>query len=177
MKTKFTLDKTSQLSTNSTIYLLKTFLILFLITTSSMAFAQNNLSCNAELKVEKDRNIRSSPSDGTYYSMVLTNKSTKADLFSLSYQNFNGNCDNPDGSNSSRNVNLKVDFVDQNLKSINEISLNPGQTVNFYAHINVPKGTVSNSWSCTKVMAESQNCQVFNTTTILRTLVIDSSEE
>ena len=83
--------------------------VIIVMLTTTITFGQSN-SCNAELKVEKDRNIRSTPLDGTYYSMVITNTASSTDTFSLTALNINSTCANTDGSSSADNVNIEGNF-------------------------------------------------------------------
>lgn len=135
-------------------------------------FAQSS-NCLASLNVEKDRNIRSTPPDGTYYSMVLSNKSSTINTYVLDYENLKLNCQNPDNSSTAKNVTLEINFLDKNLKSINEITISPGTEIKFFVHITVPKNTNSNSWCCTEIIARSKNCSGYKVNTTLKTFVMN----
>lgn len=157
---------------NFTSYILRCMLLIFVLN-SSIALGQ----CNAEIKVEKDRNIRSTPQDGTYYAMILTNKGNANDLFSLSASSLNSGCANPDGSTTDKNVKLNPVFLDSNRNPITEISVNKGQTVPFFVHILVPANTPYNKWNCTQIIAKPRSCNNYETSTILHTLVINPNED
>lgn len=146
------------------------FLPFLLITTIS--FAQSG-SCNAVLIVENNGNIRSTPLDGTYYSMILTNKSSSTDTFVLSSKNINASCANTDGSSASGNVLIKTDFINSDRNAISEITLSAGQSVNFYIHITVPAGTLTQKWSCNQITASSTNCSSYAVDTVLHTYIIN----
>lgn len=133
--------------------------------------------CNANLKVNQDRNVRSTQLNGTYYKMEITNKGQSADTFVLSTVNANATTQNNDGSSNAKNVVLNVEFLDSNQKRISEIKVSPGETVKFFAHILVPSGTPYNRWSSTQVVAKSRTCSNYKVDTLLRTLVINANEE
>lgn len=143
---------------------------------SSFSFGQKN-NCNATLSVNNNRNTRSTPSSGTYYSLFLTNNSTTENHFKLSSKNGNLNCQNPDNSLTKNNVELKIDFLDESLKPIHEIAIEGGRKVTFFVHVSVPSNTPSNTWSCTEIIASATNCNNYEIKTLLKTLVISSSEE
>jgi len=144
--------------------------LFFLI--STISFAQSG-SCNGTLIVENNGNIRSTPLDGTYYSMVLTNNSSSTDTFMLSVKNINASCANTDGSSTTGNVIINTDFIDSERNSLTEITVNAGQSVNFYIHITVPVGTSIQKWSCNQVTATSKNCTNYAIDTVLHTYVIN----
>ncbi len=106
-------------------------LVVIFVFTSISSFGQSN-SCGAEFGVEKDRNIRSVPPDGTYYKMIITNTGDAKDTYSFSTKNVNSSCSNPDGSSTTKNVNLNISFLDANKEPITEISLEEGQSINFW---------------------------------------------
>ena len=85
------------------------FIILFNVTIS---YSQSN-QCNATLNVEKDRNVRSAPQNGTYYSMILTNNGSVTNTFTLNSNIINNSCQNPDNSNTSQNVIVTSTFLDK----------------------------------------------------------------
>ncbi|MFB9076384.1 hypothetical protein ACFFLS_19060 [Flavobacterium procerum] len=144
---------------------------LFLLITA-ISVAQSG-SCSASLNVENNGNIRSTPLDGTYYSLILTNKSSSADTFVLSSKNINSSCVNTDGSSSATNVTINTDFVNSERNSLSEINLSAGESVNFYIHITVPAGTSTQKWSCNKITATSKNCSSYAVDTVLHTYVIN----
>ncbi|WP_428231503.1 hypothetical protein [Flavobacterium sp.] len=179
MKTKTTLEKAMKFIFNckiifsfkNSIFQKKHFgLIFFLIT--SISFAQSG-SCNGSLIVENNGNIRSTPLDGTYYSMVLTNNSPLEDTFALSNKNINATCVNSDGSSTAGNSIVNADFIDSERNSLNEITLSPGQSVHFYIHITVPVSTSVQKWSCNQITATSKNCTNYAVDTVLHTYIIN----
>jgi uncharacterized membrane protein len=151
---------------------IKITLFLVLILSSTLSFGQSS-SCKVLLKAEKDRNSRSTSSGDTYYSMVISNTATSTDTFSLSSANVNNSCANNDGSSAADNVNLTAAFVDESMNSINTISLNPGQTINFFVKITVPTNATVNKWNCTEITATSNSCSDYKVNTVLHTLVSD----
>jgi hypothetical protein len=151
---------------------IKIMFLMALILSSTLSFGQSN-SCSALLKAEKDRNSRSSSAGDTYYSMVISNKATATDTYSLSSANINNSCTNNDGSSTGDNVNLTAAFVDANMNSINSISLNPGQTINFFVKISVPANASASKWNCTEITATSNSCSNYKVNTVLHTLVSD----
>jgi hypothetical protein len=154
--------------------------ILFIIITLSIPtqfFGQFN-SCIADLRVENDINAQSSSSTAAaLYNMVLTNKSSTKDTYSLNAVNINSTCVNTDGSSSTGNVNLTITFLDTNQQPISNIAINAGQSASFFVKTTVPNGTAYNKWCCTKVNAESTTCSNYNVNTILHTLVINPNED
>lgn len=149
-------------------------LLFFLITTIS--FAQSG-SCNGTLIVENNGNIRSTPPDGTYYSMVLTNNSSSTDTFTLSIKNINTSCTNPDATTTAGNVTINTDFIDSERNSLSEITLSTGQSVNFYIHITIPPGTSIQKWSCNQITATSKNCTNYSIDTVLHTYIINPAND
>ncbi len=160
---------------NFTSYMLRCILLIFVLNTS-IVLGQSS-SCNAEVKVEKDRNTRSTPQDGTYYAMVLSNKGNSNDVFRLTALTVNSTCANTDGSDTAKNVNLNPVFLDANRNPITEISVNRGQTVSFFVHMLVPTNTPFDKWNCTQVIAKPRSCNNYEASTILHTLVINPNED
>lgn len=148
-------------------------LILLMISNSCFTFSQ---TCNANLEVSKNRNVRSTASTGTYYKMTLTNNGPN-DVFTLSSLNTNTICTNSDGSSTTTNVALNVTFEDLTFNTINSISVNSGETINFLVHITVPSGTPINRWCCNQVTASSNLCSNYKINTTLHTLVINSNDD
>ena len=150
--------------------------LLLLVFITSNTFGQSN-NCQAELKVEDNGNIRSTPLDGTYYSMIISNLGSSPDIYTLSKTNINSICTNMDGSDNAGNVIINTSFIDPDKNTITQITVNPGESVNFYIHVTVPVGTVINKWSCTQVIANSKNCPNYLVDAILHTYVIDLSKD
>jgi hypothetical protein len=150
--------------------------IIFLVLCTAGSFAQSG-SCSATLQVEKDRNTRSTPPEGTYYTMIISNTGMSDTAYTLSSSNVNSSCVNNDGSSSTGNVNLTANFVDLNLNSISEILLSPGQSVSFLVKVQVPVGTTLNKWNCTQITATSSSCSNYKVNTILHTLVSDPNQD
>jgi len=178
MKTKSTLEKAVKFVSDCkyifslrNIFKKSLFFLLFVLSTT-ISLAQSG-SCNATLIVENNGNIRSTPLDGTYYSMVLTNNSSSTDTFFLSAQNINSSCANTDGSSTAGNVIINTDFINSTRNSQSEITLSAGESVNFYIHVTVPTGTSPQKWSCTKITATSKNCSSYTVDTVLHTYIIN----
>ena len=191
MKTKTTLNLLITFFLNTvkkTILILKTFFYkknrkiytnisyVLIMTLPYITYAQSS-SCSATLQVEKDRNTRSTPPEGTYYTMIMSNTGISNTTYTLNSSNINSSCTNNDSSSTIGNVNLTVQFLDLNLVSISKISLSPGQTVSFLANIHVPTGTTLNKWNCTQITAVSSSCSNYKVDTILHTLVIDPNQD
>lgn len=172
MKTTTNLRK---IDVNFTSYLIRCIILIFVLNTAT-ALGQSS-SCNAEVKVEKDRNTRSTPQDGTYYAMLISNNGNANDVFRLSALNVNSTCSNNDGSSAAKNVNLNPIFLDSNRNPITEISVNRGQTVSFFVHMLVPANTEINRWNCTQIIAKPRLCNNYQVSTILHTLVINPNED
>ena len=164
-----------KINENFTSYLLRCIILIFVLNTATV-LGQSN-SCNAEIKVEKDRNTRSTPQDGTYYAMLISNNGTASDVFRLSAVSVNSTCINPDASTNIKNVKLNPVFLDANRNPITEISVGRGQTVSFFVRMLVPANTEINRWNCTQIVAKPTSCNNFQTSTILHTLVINPNED
>jgi hypothetical protein len=143
---------------------------------TSIVFGQSN-NCKANLIVEDNGYIRSTPLEGTYYSMIITNTGNSSDTYSLSSSNINSSCTNNDGTSTASNVVVNTDFIDPNRNPITEITVNSGESVNFYVHITVPIGTPINKWSCTQIIAESKTCTNYKVDSVLHTFVINPSKD
>lgn len=144
---------------------------------TSITFGQSN-NCNADLKVDQDRNSQSSSTAASaLYLMALTNKSSSPDTYLLNAFNTNTNCSNTDGSNSTANVNIEASFLDNNQQPISSVTINAGQTASFYVKATVQNGTAFNKWCCTQVSAQSTTCSNYKVNTILHTLVINPNED
>ncbi|MDP5202466.1 hypothetical protein [Flavobacterium sp. DG2-3] len=179
MKTKSTLEKALKFVSDCKMIFLskknifqKNIFALLLCLITTVSFAQSG-SCNATLIVENNGNIRSTPLDGTYYSMVLTNNSSSTDTFVLSSKNINASCANTDGSSTAGNVIINTDFINSSRNSLSEITLSAGESLNFYIHITIPAGTSIQKWSCNKITATSKNCTSYAVDTVLHTYIIN----
>ncbi|WP_264554213.1 hypothetical protein [Flavobacterium sp. N2038] len=183
MKTKSTLEKAVKFVNNCKyIFLLRKnifqksiFTILFCLLTT-ISFAQSG-SCKAILVVENNGNIRNTPPDGTYYSMILTNNGSSTDTYVLSAKNVNSTCSNTDGSSTSRNIVVGTDFIDSTKSTISEITLNAGESVNFFIHITIPAGTPVEKWSCNQITATSKSCTNYSVDSLLHTFVINPAND
>ena len=137
-------------------------IVIFLFLSTSTIFAQ---TCAADIDVLKGRKSRSTTASGTYYKMIITNKGTNNDVYTLSSSNINGTCSNSDNSSTSNNVILNVTFTDNNLNPITSISVNSGETLTFLVHVTVPTGTPIDRWSCSQITASSSICSSYKVTT------------
>ena len=170
MKTKYKQSKTICFITQSIARLA----IVILVFNTSIAFGQSG-SCSASLKVEKDRNTRSTPLDGTYYKMEITNTGSVSGMFLINPNNML--TERPISGGNPSALNLEATILDSNLKPIDRISLSPSQTVNFLVHITVPSGiTFSRSYDTT-IVAKSLSCSNYSTNTVLHTFVINPNED
>lgn len=183
MRTKTTIEKALKFVHNckfifsfkKNIFQKNVFTVFFFLI-ASISFAQSG-SCNGLLVVENNGNIRSTTIQGTYYSMVITNNSSSADTFALSTKNINASCANTDGSSTSGNVIINTDFIDSEKNAISEITLDAGQSINFYIHITIPVGTSLQKWSCNQVTATSKNCANYSVSTDLHTYIINPAND
>ncbi|MDR6844403.1 hypothetical protein [Flavobacterium granuli] len=151
------------------------FLFLLLLSNST-SNAQSN-SCKATLQVEKNRFTKSVPPEGVSYSLQISNIGTSNSIYTLSATNTNSNCSNKDGSSSAGNVNLSITLTDTNSIPINQISVNPGETITFLAQVKVPNGTTINRWNCSQINATATECPSYSVSTTLHTMVSDPSAE
>lgn len=183
MRTKSTLEKAVKFVTNckfifsfkKNIFKKNLYLLLFLFTIT-ISSAQTG-SCNGTLIVEKNGNIRNTPLEGTYYAMVLSNNGNSEDTFTLNAKNINASCSNSDGSSTAGNVTINTQFIDSERNTLSEITLSAGQSVNFYIHVTVPKGTSIQKWSCDQITATSKNCANYSVNTVLHTFIINPVNE
>jgi len=142
----------------------------------SSGIAQN---CSADLVVEKNRNVRSADEDGTTFMLILTNTSSQNTSYTISTVNLKESCDTNNRRTSLSNVDLDIDIQDNMSRSLfgNSITINAGQSYKFMVHVEVPKGTSFNRWSCIEVQAKSEFCSTISAETTLRVFVPDPTEE
>lgn len=140
----------------------------------SFSFAQGN--CQATLEVSKNRNSRSSTTNGTYFKLTLTNVSVIADTYDLTYINNSNTCSSGT-ENQIGNVNLNIQFENLNFNSLSKIVLQPNESIEFYAHIIIPLGTPINKWCCSEIIATSNNCSSYQIITDIHTYVITTNNE
>lgn len=156
-----------------------TFLFLFtsvLLLNSSIIYSQSS-SCKAILQADKNRFTKSAPPEGVSYLLHISNTGTANSVYSLSVININSSCSNNDGTSTSNNVNLNVTFTDTNSIPINQIALNPGETITFFVQVKVPIGTAVSKWNCSEIKATAAECPSYNVSTVLHTMVSDPSSE
>ena len=139
-------------------------------------------SCNAELVVEKNRNVRSAGNaDGTTFSVVLTNKGKTASTYTLSTENLEKSCavEGESSRTSLSNVNLDVSINNSESRSSrgDKVFLKPGESYKFKVRVDVPKGTPFKRWSCIQVKANSNTCKSSEVSTVLKVFVRDPSNE
>lgn len=149
--------------------------MLILVFNTSVAFGQSG-SCSANLKVEKDRNTRSTPLDGTYYSMVITNTSGASSVFLIT-PNDSDMADKPINGGNTSIPKLQASILDSDLNPIDRISLSSGQSVNFLVHISVPSGIAYSRTYDTTIVAKSLSCSNYSTNTVLHTFVMNPNED
>jgi len=150
-------------------------------------------NCTAELSVNKNRNFESADHlDGTSFTVILKNTSTRSATYTISTNNLLQPCSNTISKNinkdrnrsASSNVDLNVSIETNNSKDSNksrkpsrpEIMIAGGQEYRFKVNISVPKETPFNTWSCIEVQARSNNCSSNSVKTVLSVFVTDPSE-
>jgi len=155
------------------------FLVIILSTIFTVAtyntYAQTD--CNIDIKATKNRNSKNISIEGSAYRMEITNNGNTRDTFVLSSKDINDICTNPDGSSNADNVVLNYEFLDSENNKITSITLNAGETFNFLVSVHVPGGTTINKWSCVEIVASSTNCDNYNSSTVLQSMVINPIEE
>jgi hypothetical protein len=154
----------------------RNFYLLFLVFCTAISFAQSG-SCMGTLQVEQNRNYSSTPPEGTYYTLLLSNTGASNATYTLSSSNINSSCSNNDGSSTSGNVNLAISFADTNSNSISEITLNPGETAVFLVNKKLPLGTTQSKSNCTQISAIATTCSNYALNTLLHTIVSDPNQE
>jgi hypothetical protein len=145
-----------------------------LLYTSS--YAQSN-NCKATLVVEDNVYVDSASSQGVSYNMILTNNGNAIDTFILTSINANTISKNPDDSSTSKNVILNTRFLNTNQIEINEISVNPGESIHFFSKQTIPAGTSLSQWSSNQIIATSKNCNSYKTDILLHTYVLNSNND
>lgn len=131
--------------------------VLIFLATVNFGFAQN---CNANLSVEKDRNVKSVYKDGTAFNMVLTNTSSKSATYVISTKNLKESCSNENKKTSAPNVTLNVEVrgSDSQKAANNSLTLKGGETRTFKIFVSIPSKTPYNTWSCIEVQVTSDVC-------------------
>lgn len=135
--------------------LLWTFLCLVL---SQMAWAQN---CESNLEVFKDRHTRSVIlEDPTRFYFVLTNRSDRDQLYTLSVNTAMENC-NLEAMPAKRLTNTDhLSFQWKNNQgSGNQLKLKAGQSANFQLQIALLQPLDDPQWQCLSVVARTPQCR------------------
>ncbi|GAL67424.1 hypothetical protein [Jejuia pallidilutea] len=151
---------------------------------NNKGFSQNNTGCNAELTVEKNRNIKSAGENSTFFTLILKNTTSTNKTYNVSVDKTKQPCkksDNLTSKGTAVNPDLDVSIqLPDNLTSKTSdttISINGGDTQKFYVKVDVPAGTPYFTWSCLKVTAKSENCGSGGAETILSVYIPDPSEK
>ncbi len=151
------------------------FIFLTLIFTSFDTFAQ---SCNSELKVINNRDVRSaSVGDPTGFQLELTNNTSSNQTYQIEVTNYDGTF-TVDGKNPARLsansiLNTSVHFNNQ---QSNSLSVPARSTVVFKTSVSVPSGTASNRWGGLEVKAINTACPEGSLSALLKLFVTDNSE-
>lgn len=150
-------------------------IILFIILFTINGFSQN---CNANLSVEKNRNVRSADESGTSFSLELKNTSSSRLTYTISTVYLKKSCDPKKNNSKESNVELALSIVDNNFElfSNNEVTLDVGQTFYFKVKVNVPEDTPYYKWSCVEVQVKSDKCNSISDTQLLKIYVPNPSE-
>lgn len=119
------------------------------------SFGQN---CKAELSVEKDRHVRSAAENGTEFSLLIKNYSSRILSFDLSTINKNEPCSPKNRSATTANVNLNTQIQKEKMvrQATNRISMGAGKSYSFKVKVMAPKGTPFQIWGCVEVQAKSE---------------------
>lgn len=139
-----------------------------------LTYGQN---CSANIAVQDNGNIDSVSTEGLFYNMQISNSGNSSDTYLLSTNNYNTKIKNPDDSPNNSNVILDTVFLDSQKNQINQITVNPGATVHFYAKITIPAGTTLSKWSNSQIVATSSNCNTYSVNTVLHTYVLNPSND
>lgn len=138
----------------------------------------NSFNCEATLVVNNNRHFRSVDKNGTVYSLILTNKSSQAQTFSLNTVQLDTDCSNKNKKKSKANVLLDSEILSTNSKRFNknQILITAGDSFQFKVKIAPPSNVAYNSWSCIKILAKNNNCKN-ETSTVLSVYVPNPNEK
>ncbi|PQV46209.1 Fn3 domain-containing protein [Jejuia pallidilutea] len=151
---------------------------------NNKGFSQNNTGCNAELTVEKNRNIKSVGENGAFFNLILKNTSSTTKTYTVNVDKTKQSCKKSNNITSKEaSINPELDLsiiLPDNLTSKSSdttITINGGGSQKFYVKVNVPNGTPYYSWSCLEVSAKSENCSSSSAKTVLSVYITNPSEE
>ena len=140
----------------------------FFVNTQEPKFLNVN-DCNSELKVKKNRNVKSIlPSSNLNYHLILTNNSKTKNIYKIDIVELQENCSND--NTSKGNVSLKL-----STESNGEISLNAGQSYNFKVKVETSNTILIERWNCSEIKVTSLTCNELAGTVLLKTFVRDPS--
>ncbi|MCG8813938.1 hypothetical protein G1K66_11805 [Tenacibaculum finnmarkense] len=136
-------------------------------------------NCNTELKVKKNRNVKSiSPSSKLKYHLVLTNNSKIKNTYKLNVVELKKSCSN---NTSKENVPLKLSIVpnkNANKYNVNfnkKITLDAGQSYHFKVKVSLLKNTPIERWNCSEIQVTSLKCNEIVASALLKTFVQNPS--
>ncbi len=164
-----------------TIFILITTCFIGLINPIEKNDMEDLQNCSAELSVEKNRNYKSADEEGASFNLILENTSTRKTTYNISTTNLTTPCGNnntniKNSPISNVELNVVLHATDSKGSSLNEVTVNAGQTFKFRVKVNVPEGTPYNNWSCIEVEAKSNDCTSNSVSTILSVYVPNPSE-
>jgi hypothetical protein len=114
----------------------------------------------------------------TTYLIQVENKGSSPVNLTLSVQNQNQNCQNPDNSGNASNVLLILELLDATTnQAFSSATVAPGELFTFTVKAVAPQNTPFNTWSCAEVRAVPGNCTGSPVTLTLFSYVPDPSPE
>lgn len=122
-------------------------------------------------------NIESVNKEGRIYFIEIQNNS-KADIdVNLSIRNKNSE-NNPDKTDSTKNVNLSAKILDEDGQEIKDmIKLKSNELLKFQVKVTVPSGTPYGHWNNLLLKATSDKCNNFSTSLTLYTFIPNPNED
>jgi hypothetical protein len=151
---------------------------------------KSSQNCDAELTVEKNRSFQSADEDGAEFKLTLTNTSSTSTSYELKATKLLSPCSNNTKAmarsrSKVQNSNLDVSFKMDGHARLSKkqsvqnhiITLEAGQSKDFYVHASVPEGTPFNTWGCIEVEANSIRCSLTSAAIVLSIFIPDPAEE
>jgi hypothetical protein len=124
-----------------------------------MGFSSSAQSCNTELSVANDFDVRAAQvNDPTRFSFEITNNSMSSVTYQISSSTSERPCRGEDGERVlGGNVELDHSFFSGG-RAMSAITVPARTTATFLMEVSVPRDTPSNRWSCIDVRVVSTSC-------------------
>jgi hypothetical protein len=119
------------------------------------SFSKNN--CGGNLTAEFNRTIKTILNSEVTYTLLLKNTDIVTHEYLL--KNINDNVSNPDGLIAEPRVTMNSVLLDSAMNILTKITLVPGGQIKFFLKLVVPENTSFDTWNCTEVLAEPEDCE------------------